>query len=86
MSKTVSSYQEIGHEIDSRKMVVFTSHPTARVTVQQRPWPDSSVKITINLSIGDTCVGIMENEYANMLAVLDAFRIDDLEEVWEMLE
>jgi hypothetical protein len=35
--KEVYSYQEIGTEIDQGKMAVFTSHPVARVTVQQLP-------------------------------------------------
>ncbi len=77
MSKTVSSYQEIGHVIDSCNPVVFTAHPVARVTVLERAWPENTVKITINLSIGDTCVGIMENEYSSIEMVLDAFQIDE---------
>ena len=86
MAKTVNSYQEIGHVIDSCNPVVFTCHPVARVTVLQHAFPENSVKVTIHLSIGDTCVGIIENEYASIIDLLDAYQIDDLEEIWEVLE
>ncbi|MFL5586089.1 MAG: hypothetical protein ACJ8DI_00340 [Ktedonobacteraceae bacterium] len=86
MAKTVSSYQEIGHLIDGCTPVVFTCHPVARVTVLQRAFPENTVKVTINLSIGDTCVGIVANEYASITDLLDAFQIDDLDEIWEVLE
>jgi hypothetical protein len=56
------------------------------VTVLQHAFPENSVKVTIHLSIGDTCVGIIENEYASIIDLLDAYQIDDLEEIWEVLE
>jgi hypothetical protein len=84
--KQVYSYQEIGTLIDQGKHVVFTCHPEARVSaVQQHPNNDT-ITVTINLSIGNTCVGIVSYEYASMLAVLDAFAIVDLSEMWEVLE
>ncbi len=83
--KTVYSYQEIGTLIDQRKKVVFTCHPEARVTAVQRHPDLETITVTINLSIQDTCVGIIENEYTSIAAVLDAFSIDDLEEIWEVL-
>lgn len=84
--KQVYSYQEIGTRIDQGKQVVFACHPEARVSAVQKH-PDSDiVTVTINLSIGDTCVGIVSYEYASMLAVLDAFAIHDLTEMWEVLE
>lgn len=65
--------------------MVFTCHPEARVTVVQRHPDLEAITVTINLSIRDTCIGILEYEYASMLAVLDAFQIDDLSEIWEVL-
>jgi len=72
--------------IDSCNPVVFTCHPVARVSVLQRAFPENSIKVTITLGIGDTCIGIMENEYSSIIDLLDAFQIDDLEEIWEVLE
>jgi hypothetical protein len=85
--KQVFSYQEIGTLIDQGKQVVFTCHPEAGVTaVQKSPDRDTMITVTIQLSIRDTCVGILEYEYTSMLAVLDAFDIDNLSEIWEVLE
>ena len=85
MSKTVNNYQEIGILIDSGKPAVFTCHPEARVTVRWVPNEDT-IKATITISIGDTCVGIVETEYASSIDLLDAFQIDDLAEIWEVLD
>lgn len=82
--KQVYSYQEIGTLIDQGRRVVFTCYPEARVSAIQKHRESDSVTVTITLCIRDTCVGIVEYEYASMLAVLDAFDIDDLEEVWEV--
>ena len=83
--KQVYSYQEIGTQIDQGKQVVFTCYPEARVTAVQKD-PDSDViTVTIQLSIRDTCIGILEYEYASILAVLEAFDIDDLSELWEVV-
>ncbi len=83
--KQVYSYQEIGTQIDQGKQGVFTCYPEARVTAVQKH-PDSDViTVTIQLSIRDTCIGILEYEYASILAVLEAFDIDDLSEIWEVV-
>lgn len=83
--KNVYSYQEIGTLIDQGKQVVFTCHPEVRVTAIQRQ-PDSDlIAVTLIVSIGDTCVGMMENQYASIYALLEASNIGDLEEIWEVL-
>lgn len=84
--KTVYSYQEIGTLIDQCQKVVFTCDPVARVTAVQRHPDLETITVTIQLSIRDTCIGIMENEYSSKLALLEAFDIDDLAEIWEVLE
>jgi hypothetical protein len=84
--KTVYSYQEIGTLIDQRKEVMFTCYPIARVTAVQRHPDLETITVTIQLSIRETCVGIMENEYSSILALLEAFDIDDLLEIWEVLD
>jgi len=84
--KQVFSYQEIGILIDQRKQVAFTCHPEARVTVVQRHPDLETITVTVQLSIRDTCIAILTDEYASILAVLEAFDIDDLSEIWEVLE
>ena len=82
--KQVFNYQEIGTLIDKGKQVVFTCYPQARVTAIQRN--SDTVTVTLNLSIQETCVGMVTNEYTSMLAVLDAFDIEDLAEIWELVD
>lgn len=83
MSKTVYSYQEVGYVIDRGGPASFTCHPRARVTVRQLSASDDAVEATIALSIGDTCVGMVECSYASITDLLDAFQVDDLDEIWE---
>ncbi len=83
--KEVYSYQEIGHTIDTGQQVVFTCHPEARVTVVQKDTDSDTITVTIILSIGDTCIGIIENAYLTIGLLLDAFDINDLSEIWEVL-
>ena len=84
--KQVYSYQEIGTYIDQGREVVFTCPVQARVNAVQKSRESETITVTLMVSVGDTCVGIIENEYASMLSVLDTFSIDDLEEIWEVLE
>ena len=84
MSKTLNSYQEIGTLIEQGKRVLFTCHPEARVTAVQQHRDSDSITVTVNLFIRDTCIGNVEYEYDSILAVLEAFDIDDLEEIWEV--
>jgi hypothetical protein len=84
--KQVYSYQEIGTLIDQGKQVAFTCHPEACVGAVQKDPDSDAVTVTLNLCIRDTCVGMVEDAYASMLAVLDAFDVDDLAKVWEVLE
>jgi hypothetical protein len=83
--KQVYSYQELGTFIDRGKPMVFTCHPEARVSTVQKDKDCDTVTVTINLPIRDTCVGLVEDEYTSMLAVLDAFDIDESAEIWEVL-
>jgi hypothetical protein len=83
--KKVYSYQEIGTRIDQGKQVVCTCYPQARESAVQKHPGSDTVTVTINLSIRDTYVGIVSYECASMLAVLDAFDIEELSEIWEVL-
>jgi len=83
--KQVYSYQEIGTLFDQGKQVVFICHPEARVSTVQKHHDRDTVTVTVTLSIRDTCVGIVSYEYPSMLAVLDAFDIDEGGELWEVV-
>ena len=83
--KQVYSYQEIGYLIDQRKQTAFTCHPEARVTVVQRHPDLETITVTIQLFIANACIAILTNEYPSMVAVLDAFDINDLDEIREVL-
>lgn len=83
--RQVCSYQEIGTLIDQGKQVVFTCHPEARVTTVQKSPNSDIVTVTINHCIRDTCIGIVEYEYSSMLAILGAFDLEDLAEIWKVL-
>jgi hypothetical protein len=85
MSKTIYSYQEIGTLIDQGRQVIFTCHPVVRVTAVQKKPNSDLITVTLVVSIGETCVGIMENEYASIYALLEAFNIGDLDEIWEVV-
>jgi hypothetical protein len=83
--KQVYNYQEIGNLIEQGKRVLFTCHPEARVTAVQKQRDSDIITVTLQISIRDTCVGIVEDEYDSIVAVLEAFDIDDLTEIWEVL-
>ena len=80
------SYQEIGTRIDQGKRVACTCYPQARVSAVQKHPENDTITVTINFSIRDTCIGIVSDEYASMRALLDAFDIEELSEMWEVLE
>ncbi len=82
--KQVYSYQEIGTLIDQGRQVVFTCYPEARVSAVQKHPDRETITVTLNLCIQDTCVGSISDEYASILAVLDAFDIEELSEMWEV--
>jgi len=84
--KEVYNYQEIGTLIDQGKQVVFTCHPAARVTAVQKSADSDTITATITLLIGEYVISVMESEYASIVALLDAFDIDESSEIWEMLE
>jgi hypothetical protein len=83
--KQLYSYQEIGTLIDQGKQVRFTCSPQARVSAVQKQRESDTVTITLNLSIRDVCVGIVDYEYASIADVLEAFDIDEQAEIWEVL-
>jgi hypothetical protein len=82
--KELFTYQEIGTLIDQGTSATFTRHIVARVTVTQ-PTPDSeTVKALLLLSLGQYNIGVVEMEYTDISELLEAFDIDDGEEIWEV--
>lgn len=82
--KEVYSYQEIGTLIDEGKQVVFSCFPEVRVCASKKKPESDAISATFVATIGDTCIGTMESEYASIETLLEAFYIDDLEEVFEL--
>ena len=82
--KELFTYQEIGTLIDQGTSATFTRHIVARVTVTQ-PTPDSeTVKALLLLSLRQYNIGVVEMEYTDISELLEAFGIDDGEEIWEV--
>ena len=91
MARTLFSAQEEGWRIDSGQIGVFEAHPTVRVSVQRedKPQPYGSqrmFKVTMFIEAGEKTVGFAENEYSSLEALMDDFGIDDIDEVWEVLD
>jgi hypothetical protein len=84
--KTVYSYQEIGTQIDQGKQVAFTRTLSAHVTAVQKSKESDEITVTIVLIVGEYVIAELETTYPRIEALLDAFDIGDLEEIWEVLE
>ena len=82
--KELFSYQEIGTLIDQGQQASFTRHIQAHVTVSQ-PNPNvETVKALVLLSVGKYNIGIAEITYTDIAEFLEAFAIEDGEEIWEV--
>jgi hypothetical protein len=83
MSKTVYSYQEIRHLIEQGQPVQFTCALRAQViTIQQDP-ESEAITVTLFLSIRETYVGCVRDEYASMCDLLEAFDLEETAPIWE---
>ncbi|HZS78230.1 MAG TPA: hypothetical protein VFA41_16580 [Ktedonobacteraceae bacterium] len=83
--KRVYSYQEIGTLIDQGKQAIFTCHTIVRVSCVKKDPGSETITVILTALIRDTCVGVLEQEYSSIEEVLEAFDIDDFEELWEVL-
>ncbi len=84
--KQVYSYQEIGTLIDQGKQVAFTRILSAHITALQKSRESDEITVTIALLMGEYVIAELETTYPRIEALLDAFDIGDLEELWEVLE
>jgi hypothetical protein len=81
--KQVYSYQEVAPLIERGQAVCFTTHLDARVTAIQPRQDEERVTVTITLSIRDSFIGTVEQDFPSICAVLDTFDIDVHALIWE---
>ena len=84
MARTLFSAQEEGWRIESGQIGVFEAHPTVRVSVRKEG--SNPYKVTMFINVGDKTIGIAESEYESLQALMDDFSIDDIDEMWEVLD
>ena len=83
--KQVYSYQEIGTLIDQGKQVAFTRTVQTHITAIQKCRENDEITVSIALCVGEYVIAELETTYPRIEALLDAFDIGDLEEIWEVL-
>ena len=84
--KEVYSYTEVGALIEQRMKTIFTRSALVRVNVTKPSDKSDTIKVSINLLIGDYSIGVFKCTYKNLLDMLVAFDINENEEIWEVLE
>ncbi len=82
--KIAYSYSEIGTLIDQGMKTIFTRPALVRVNVKKPSDKSDTIRVSINLLIGDYSIRVFECEYKNILDLLVSFDIDDKEEIWEV--
>ena len=84
--KKLYNFQEIGTLIDQGQQASFTRHIVADVSISH-PNPNSErIQAILLLSLGQYNIGLCEIEYEDISELLEAFDIDDGEEIWEVPE
>lgn len=84
--KEVYGYNELGTIIEQGLKTVFTRPALLRVSVVKPSDKSHTIKVSVNLLIGDCSIGVLERKYKNILDMLVAFDINYNEEIWEVLE
>ncbi len=82
--KEVYSYNEIGTLLDQGMNTVFTCSALLRVSVKKPSDQSDTIKVSINLLIGDYSIGVFKCTYKNLLDMLVAFDINEQKEIWEV--
>ncbi len=82
--KEVYSYSEIGTLIEQRMKTIFTRSALVRVSVMKPSGKSHTIKVSINLLIGTYSVGVFQCTYKNILELLEAFDINENEEIFEV--
>ena len=84
--KEVYNHREIGPLIDQGQPVAFTRQLEARVTARHLNRDSDTITALVQLCRGDYFLGEVEQEYATVALLLDAFDIGELEDIWEVLD
>jgi len=82
--KLVYSYSEVGALIEQRTKTIFTRSARVRVSVTKPSGKSHTIKVSINLLIGAYSVGVFQCTYKNILELLEAFDINENEEIFEV--
>jgi hypothetical protein len=82
--KQVYSYSEVGALIGQRTKTIFTRSAQVRVSVMKPSGKSHTIKVSINLLIGTYSVGVFQCTYKNILELLEAFDINENEEIFEV--
>src|SRR5438445_12226411 len=84
--KEIYNHQEIGPLIDQGQPVAFIRQLEVRVTARRSSPESDTITALIRFCHGDYLLGEMENEYATLAVLLKVFAIDELEDMWEVLD
>jgi hypothetical protein len=82
--KQAYSYSEVGALIEQRTKTIFTRCAQVRVSVMKPSGKSHTIKVSINLLIGTYSVGVFQCTYKNMLQLLEAFAINENDEIFEV--
>ena len=82
--KQVYSYSEVGAHIEQRTKTIFTRSAQVRVSVMKPGGKSHTIKVSINLLIGSSSIGVFRCTYKNILELLEAFDINENDEIFEV--
>ncbi len=82
--KQVYSYSEVGALIEQRTKTIFTRSALVRVSVIKPSGKSHTIKVSINLLISSYSIGVFQCTYKNILEFLEAFDINEQEEIFEV--
>jgi len=88
VKRELDNYQEVGWKADNGVMLRTLTHVDCSVNII-RDHDRRSYKVTMIFTsprAGDKTIAIFENFYATFESLMDDFGIDDVDEVWEVLE
>ena len=78
------SYSEVGALIEQRTKTIFTRSAQVRVSVMKPSSKSHTIKVSINLLIGSSSIGVFQCKYKNILELLEAFAINENDEIFEV--
>jgi hypothetical protein len=82
--KEVYSYTEVGALIEQRMRTIFTRSALVRVSVMKPNDKSHTIKVSVNVLIGTYSIGVFQRTYKNILEPLEAFAINENDEIFEV--